>query len=631
MPHLPAIVRVKSLAQLASELAHAPVHVLLEDARRCEALGLELLASAHYDEQWLAARITGFAHNRAKNKPLSPSMSLPAAGQAEAGAPGSVRGSDVLHDLGALCELLCQRAMDEAKTEDEREALEGFAKDAIVPMAQLRRELALSAATMGRLRRSGMVTRRVHGKRNLPMVAVTLAHAARVRGLMKVAGAASPQQVPAPKRLSKRETQLYIRAALRYAKWAKLSLHAAAKRLAAWSERTATPRSVEGLRGLLQRDVRTRAVFPPQAKRAKRTGLAMLCLQRRGAEPAELAGLGDTQSGARPTKRPKTAPLVRREIALAKRQLLCDWLSRAEIIAGPQFQHAQAKDALLASVQTVTLHAALARGSAGLAMLRSELPLPAPRERELATAMHFLRWQAAGAINAIDHLHPSQHDLDRCETQLRGAWLLRCALAASQRRRVLETLEARCGVPWQELARRAPLAHLRLLLRVAHAALHEGVEGFDPFRGGRLAASCSLRIDRALARSLREQPPATSAVPRPGRAQALVLHDDDVDVLLASMLAEPYVPSRRDGALRWIVPDARVLRTSASGLGEVHRTVLVRRWLSPIIAGTHALPCTLRELGEQMGLDGIRAFALQQQALRACLAAHKQGVSQRTG
>jgi hypothetical protein len=643
LPHLPSITRVPQLAQLASELAHARVAVLLDDARRCEQLGLELVASERYEAQWLVACITGYGQGKLKlmrnelqasdGKQSRASKRAVAASQppaADALSEQGILGSDVLHDLGALCELLCQRAIDASHDDaDARAAIQVFASEAMVPMASLRKELGVSIATMSRLRRSGMVTRRVPGARGLPMVGVCAAHAARVRehaAKHKTTHMIDRRSKPIDKRMSTREMRLYVRAALRYRTWARLSLHAAAQRLAAWSQRRGTPRSVEGLRGLLQRDPRTKQAFPPKAKRGQRRALAMLVLLRKGKEPSELAKLSQ-----------RTPPLVRRDVALARRALLQAWLVQAEIISGPAFHASKAKEALLANVQTVTMHAALA--AAPLQTLRAELPLPAQREKELAIAMHFLRWQAAGVIPGLSPLHPSQHKLDSTETKLRGAWLLRCALAASQRRRVLETLEARCseaglGATWEEVCKRVSVSRVRALLVLAVRALHEGVEGFDPFKGGRLAASCSLRIDRALARALREQGAKTQSdvqsklvQGKAARAQPLAGVADAIastagvlphQLALLAALRMPSDPSRADGPLALVLPPARVLRVSSGGpLDASLRDVLVRRLLAPIAPGAYALPCTLRELGEQLGLDDIRVFALQQRALRA--------------
>jgi hypothetical protein len=653
MPHLPAITRVPRFAQLASELAHARVHVLLEDARRCEQLGLELLASERYSEDWLVAQLTGFGERKRKHLHAVQTRAMSAehkgaAKQPENEADASVLGSDVLHDLGALCEQLCQQAIDAAKGDQEATAvLRAFSSEPCVSLAQLREELNVSPATMARLRRAGLVTRRVPGRNNIASVFVSAAQAQRVRKQVlgnrpdKAAGdgvqGAKGSTPAVSKRLSTHEKALYVRAALRFMKWARLSVHGSAHRIAAWTVRKGRPRSVEGVRGVLLRDARVQRLMPKNPARTQQRALAMLVLHRRGAEANELAKVAK-----------RTPALARRDMALARRALLQAWLVQAEIVAGPVFQLPNAKDTLLAGVQTVTIAPPLEGGTQGVATLRSELPFPANRERELATAMHFLRWQVATSVPGIDHLHPSPHELDRCETQLRGAWLLRAALASSQRRRVLETMEARCGHAWEELVRRCPPAKLRHLVTVEMQALFEGVEGFDPFKGGRLAASCSLRIDRALARALREDEvllsmfanddessaseantqssaPSTStkraplkpALIKPARATKLSPADASRDVL-AEALQMPRGPMRSDGALRLVLPPQRALLAShVQALEPQLQDVLKRRWCAPIAPGMHALPCTLRELGAQRGQDDIRTHALQQQALRA--------------
>jgi hypothetical protein len=201
--------------------------------------------------------------------------------------------------------------------------------------------------------------------------------------------------------------------------------------------------------------------------------------------------------------------------------------------------------------------------------------------------------------------------------------LLRCALAGSQRRRVLETLEVRCGLAWEELVRVAHPARLRQLLAIANAALHEGVGGFDPFRGGRLAASCSLQVDRALGRALREGGLGTAqARPKAGRATALVPGATSELDPLASALRVPLLPARRGEALGLVLPPARVLTCPPAALAALEaplRDMLGLRCMTLGADGSRHLPSTLRMVGQRMGLDDIRAFALQQRALRAVM------------
>jgi hypothetical protein len=598
VPHLPAIVRVPQLATLASELAHARPQVLLDDARRCEELGLLLRPEQDYPLGWIIERITGFATQHARSD-----------------LAGTLHGADVLSDLGALCERLCQRVIDQAATGDAEaaRAIALFAREPNETLVQLRKRLGISSATTGRLRRAGLVTRRVPGPRNVPCVCVCTAHATQASALLP---RKSSKRAQHSQRMSEREATLYVRAATRYRKWARLSLHAVAERLGAWTARSGrAPRSVEGLRALLQRDPRTKQLFPRRFRPSTKRVLACVVLVRAGAEPAELAKrLG------------RSTQLVRRDMLLCKRELLRAWLAEHEPIAGPAFQLPRARETLLAPVRRVVLPTSLdgKTDDAAVAQLRSELPLPVARERELAIAMHFLHWQARGLIPGVSHLHPSAHDIDTIETCLRGAWLLGCVLAASQRRRVLETLEVRCNQSYSELVRSVHPARVRRLLRVASDALHEGVRGFDPFKGGRLAASCSLRIDRALARALREQELgaltiSTHLAQQGKRATAMVPTADGTQSALTRALPVLALAARRASAGFVALPPARVLHGVGTGLNEHEASVLRMRWLMPHNDGSRELPCTLRELGQRLGLDDMRAFALQQRALRAVM------------
>jgi hypothetical protein len=188
---------------------------------------------------------------------------------------------------------------------------------------------------------------------------------------------------------------------------------------------------------------------------------------------------------------------------------------------------------------------------------------------------------------------------------------------------VLETLEVRCGFAWEELVRAAHPARLRELLAIANAALHEGVRGFDPFRGGRLAASCSLRVDRALGRALREGGLGPAQVrPKAGRATALVPAAASELDPFANALRVLVLPARWGEGPGLVLPPTRVLACPPAVLAALEaplREMLGLRCMTLGADGSRQLPSTLRVVGQRMGLDDIRVFALQQRALRAVM------------
>ncbi len=129
----------------------------------------------------------------------------------------------------------------------------------------------------------------------------------------------------------------------------------------------------------------------------------------------------------------------------------------------------------------------------------------AKTERELATLHRSLLVNAGAIARSTRRSGPSAAALDRAEADLRYAAILRAALVGSELELALLTIEGRLGAP---LAALAP-SHAVLAHDASIDALIGAAANFDPSRGGRLAASAGLAINKALApieRAIRDRP-----------------------------------------------------------------------------------------------------------------------------
>jgi len=162
-------------------------------------------------------------------------------------------------------------------------------------------------------------------------------------------------------------------------------------------------------------------------------------------------------------------------------------------------------------INTPTPHSSLARFNApgtigGFITAANESGKPdAKTERELATLHRSLLVNAGRIARLTKRSGPSAAALDRAEADLRYAAILRAVLVGSELELALQTIEGRLGV---SLAAMAP-SHAVLAHDASIDALIGAVANFDPSRGGRLAASAGLAINKALApieRAIRDRP-----------------------------------------------------------------------------------------------------------------------------
>jgi RNA polymerase primary sigma factor len=595
VPPLPHI-RTPALASLERQLRLVSRDALLRDVERIEALAPDVDPAREYPEDWVVFRVTGFRPDLAR-------ASL-------------IPGRALREDLCALCERLCAHA--------RLRAIE-LAPERFLSATELRARWRVSDSTLKRLRRAGLVTRRVlaqslspaqGGVAPSPTAGVWAARSV-VEWFERDCAAELPGAARPPRR-DPREHERAVREALRYRRALGWSLHRCAERLA---ERHG--RSVQGVRELLLRDGRTARAFPARPRVDDRRRLAMLRLWRAGVEPARLASLAG-----------KSTPLARRDVNLARLAVLRDALGLRERDAGalpsasapaPQIAHPHLahphhdrSDLALAtrpaSVRTglatpwATDVAALARD------WRARVPAANVEERERAGAFQALVHEARSLTERQDALDPSAQALDHAETMLRWASLLCRELVRSQHRLILDTVELRAGCRLEELPPRV----ITRVLRAAVLAVARSVEHFGPLSPGRLAGAAALHVDKAIAGALHDAGwKGGGGTRRAGVGAGVAIED----------LSRALCPWQR-----WLDPDPRVVAraravaitsTDATRNAAAHELPALsdraRRILSRRFGLDGDSPWTLAQLREDLGVSPIRVSVLERAAIREAL------------
>lgn len=440
------------LARLEDELRFAPRDVILRVIDRVEALAPDITSGTVYPSEWVVHRITGY-------RPEKPDAEL-------------VPWQSLLAGLSPFSERLTDQFQLHA-TE---------VPDAL-SLAALQSRWEISPQTLARLRRQGLVARRVIDHdgytRLVVRQPVVEAFEAAHRDTLTKAGKFS--------QLSPRERRWALRAAPRYRRWAGLSPQAAARRIA-----LRLGRATETIRTLLARE--GLGATPAGRDLSKR---AIWRAWRWGASAADLAHALRRSPG-----------VVRRDIGLMRASHLSAALPRLSIPG-----HRPDASVLASPAATMGLgQAAPETLEQLLALARAAKPPVALEERTRLAAFHALRARAAHESLRVGTLHPQPRTLDRAETDLRWAARLAAALLLSQLRTIVSTLEVRLEQPLDALPGNLATP---MILESLEAAAH-ALESIDPAKGGRVAGPVGLAADRVGARLARH-----IVVSPKGRARAL--------------------------------------------------------------------------------------------------------------
>ncbi len=473
---MPPLTRITTgaLSRLAEQLRFAPREALVRDVERIEALALEIDGGGVYSEEWVVFRVTGF--------------------RADIEGAEAIGGEAVLRDLSALAERLSMSA---------RLSAAGDGGGDIVTLAALSARWGVSSKTVERLRRRGLIARRVLDERGK----WRLGFSARAADAFAAAHPALIARAAGFSRMDERVRARVLRCARLYRR-AGLTLNEASDRIA-----RRYGRSREAVRQMLIKHDRRHAgggaIF----------GLRGPLRREEASDALARAGLGvELRRSASAMSR--SAAAVRRGVNLVRAERLRGVLlegvgegvgveedgERGGVsFAGPDLEDGSASADLGGPGVTDLLRFIQAAR-------RREVPLGVV-ERARARAFRGLLTRARVWTLGLDRAFPSAEGIDAIETALRWAARLKAELLRSHLALVVQTLEERAGVRLEE--QRAARAEELVVLGLRAAG--RAVDAFDPSRGGRLAAPITLLVTREASRWLRGAPAPLEAS---GRAQA---------------------------------------------------------------------------------------------------------------
>lgn len=487
MPRLPEP-RSPALRELARQLRFQPADASHRQLGRAEELALQLLTEYEPQRQWPAEwvvfRITGYRSDQP-----GPELS------------GTIRGTDLLHDLGALIQLLSAAGHESEASLREADPARW------ITAPDLCTRWSISRQTLDRYRALGLFSRRVRiarppGTRAAPQrtlfdLRTVEAFETTHHQTLAKAGAFSRIDPDLAERLHRR--------AARYHRLLHFSLSRIVQRLAPRFKRSATAirRAILDADAAAEHPLFTLRARPPASGKSE-TVRAF----RRG-EPAAALAKSSRRSRA------SVYRMVASERARRLREL------NLTAPARPDFTTPAAAAPLLSSpAATQGLGRPLPHTLAELIEQAGATEPAAARERALGAAYALLRFQAARAIStlgpapAILDTSPARRGIDWVETHLRWAARIKAELVRSQFALLLRTVDTQLARP---LSAFPGATAVELVSTLAHA-LFDAADRHDPFKGGRLAAPAGLALNRAAAKWAEEHP--ADIAPHPARALA---------------------------------------------------------------------------------------------------------------
>ncbi|MGD9690351.1 MAG: hypothetical protein AB7K52_13970 [Phycisphaerales bacterium] len=462
MPRLPTL-RVSALAELAEQLRFVPARTARRHVERAEDLLATLDTGALYTEDELVRRITGY--------------------RPELESPAAIPGEALLQELGALIERLSVHARY------ERDELAGW-----ISVEELAAKWSIARRTIERYRRAGLAGRRARNpRRPTGNGKEVLLFSPRTVAWFEEANRARLERGRGFGRIGAEQAEEMGRRAEAYRRRLGLTRGQSAARL---GQRYG--RSRDGVRRLLARreePAERSAARTRGQNRERESRLIERALRWRGAGVR-----GGASAIARRVRR--TVASVHR-IGLKRRAAMLRRVAPERPSAGGSAfaDERRAREILGANGAALGLGSRGPRSIGAFVAATLEAGWPDPRvERERARAWAFLRWRAARGIEALaDRAAPGAREIDRIETDLLWASRLKAELARGEGMLLLKTVEARLGQALVDLHE----SEAASLYRVAIESLiapGEGVDLYDPFKGGRVAAPAGVALNRAISR-----------------------------------------------------------------------------------------------------------------------------------
>ncbi|MFT5423429.1 MAG: hypothetical protein ACI89L_001206 [Phycisphaerales bacterium] len=491
--------------------------------------------------------------------------------------PRQLVGAAILTDLSVIAERVSANAR---LTESEAESLDG---SLLLSLDEVLARWSVAKKSIDRYRRVGLIGRRVldgHGRTRL-MFSKAAVEGFEQRHPDRLVRAARFRRVSAP------EDEKIRRLAERYHRRLRWSLNQSAKRI---SERFGL--SHEGVRQILQRG--EGSIFAESGPPSARDRLFAVRAASRGevGSPEAVAKRwGRTKASARRAYNEGRAGLLRGLELPGPVLKAFDRPDAGEVLLGPEAVVHGLSEPGIEDIREL------------FAGARKRTPPVLGIETARATAMHYLRWRAAREIAGLDPTTASGTGLDRAETDLRWASLLKAELLRPHLGLVLETLESRAGQRLEEMGLGAMTG---LWARAMGAASH-AVDGFDPSGKGRLAGRIGLGVDRAVADRAGGSKAAGSARARRGVPRGAGLRDWTLSL---------------DPWQGWLGIDPRlraVVTRSPCELSDRSRRVLAMRLGLP--GGGEGLvssaepPRTLAETAQALGTARVHVARFEREAV----------------
>lgn len=442
---------ISAVADLLHELRYAPPETLARQMQAAERLLNEIEPDRNYPEDYIRFRITAFRGER---------------------GDGSVFvGSALRGDLAKFIERISASLGWTAAQYAPRRPL--------LP-EQVRRRLNVSAVTLHRYRKEGLVAHQVvldEGRPRLVYFDDAVARFASRQG-------DSVHRAARFTRIDEETHDRMIRRARRYARSLDLSLNEAAKRLA-----RRFGRSHEGVRRLLKRYDQSHAdhpIFSDVGPLTDRQRHVILRAYDRSIPASEVAArLG------------KTVNTIYRTSLVQRAERLRRWdVQGAELST---FQLEGAEEVILSNpALSCDLPIALETGGDLVDWLEQAAALQIGDElleTQCIAGLHYLLWSTRRIIDRLDQHQPRAADIDAAETRLRWATRLRAKLLAGLRASLISTIEIHLG---RKLIQ-SPQSEIMRAYTLAITAGGRAIDVFEPNRQGRLGqiAVHLLRTDLA--------------------------------------------------------------------------------------------------------------------------------------
>jgi hypothetical protein len=518
------------LVDLEKQLRFAPGEALRRDIERTEALASDVDAEQAYPLAWVVYRITGY----------------------RADAPDTlIRGAALLEDLSALVERLSAAA---------KLKFEELERGAFLTIEDLQERWSVSRSTINRHRKRGLVARRVREREG----ADRLVFARRVVEAHEAAQGETLGRAAGFSRIEGEERGRIVSLATGHAR-AGRSLNEAAALIA-----HEVGRSHEGVRQVLRRHDEEAGLFAEPGLLSGRERRLASRAAARGLEPGEIAarmGRSD-ESIRRAIDRGRAEALVTidRSGALEAPEAIAARVGDDEWMA-----HALAKRGVRDGLETAPAPDLLALIEVARGPARPDASTTAR-----LTAYHALRVRAGRTIRSLDSSTPSASAIDRAETDIRWATLLKVQIVRAYLPTILRVAEDALGVPVDRMREREATEVIRTGIASASAV----IDSHD-LSGGPLEPALGVGVASALSRRS-SQVGAGRARPRVVTGVTLPAWAGMAAPRFASLAPAPGLVR---GAAR-IEGDARAMLQQRFGLGgdapSTREEIAARRGVRPM-------------------------------------------------